>query len=68
MEALKAGIEKTKEAIDARKAEEKFQKANDPNLKLDDRIHARNEAEKAVAKAAEHHDKAEIHHAKHVAK
>jgi hypothetical protein len=68
MEALKAGIEKVKEATDTKKAEENFEKANDPSVKPSERLDAQFEANKAATKAAEHHAKAEIHRAKHVAK
>lgn len=67
MEAVKAGIEKTKEAMDNKKVEQKLEKASDPNVKPSERLDAQFEANKAAAKAAEHHAKAEIHHAKHVA-
>lgn len=65
MEAAKAGIEKIKEAVDSKKAEEKCEKANDPNVKPSERLDAQFEANKAAAKAAEHHAKAELHQAKH---
>lgn len=66
MEALKAGIEKTKEAVDAKKAEQQFEKAQDPNVKPSKRVDAQFEANKATAQAADHHVKAEIHRKKHV--
>ena len=65
MDAIKAGIEKTKEALDAKKAENKAEKAMDPNVKPSERIDAQFEANKAAAKAAEHHIKAEAHSSKH---
>lgn len=67
MEALKAGVEKVKEAVDNKTAEKKLEKAHDPNVKPSERIDAQFEADKAACKAAEHHAKAEQHHAKHVA-
>jgi hypothetical protein len=66
MEALKAGIEKAKEASDNKKAEQNYEKAQDPNVKPSERLDAEFEANKAAANAAEHHAKAEIHRAKHV--
>ncbi len=67
MDAIKAGVEKAKEAMDCKKAEEKFEKANDPNVKPSERLDAQFEANKASVKAAEHHAKAEQLKAKHVA-
>ncbi|UJR25113.1 hypothetical protein I4U23_006472 [Adineta vaga] len=67
MDAVKAGIEKAKEAMDNKTAEKKLEKANDPNVKPSERLDAQFEAGKAACKAAEHHVKAEHHHAKHVA-
>ncbi|CAF0884695.1 unnamed protein product [Rotaria sordida] len=67
MEAIKAGIEKVKEAVDTKKVEQKLEKANDPNVKPSERLEAQLEADIAAAKAADHHDKAEIHVSKHVA-
>jgi hypothetical protein len=67
MDAVKAGIEKAKEASDCKKAEQKLEKANDPNVKPSERLDAQFEANKAAAKAAEHHVKADLHQAKHVA-
>jgi hypothetical protein len=67
MEALKAGIEKAKEASDNKTATQKAEKACDPNVKPSERLDAQFEANKAAGKAAEHHVKAEQHHAKHVA-
>jgi hypothetical protein len=66
MEALKAGAEKVKEVVEQKKAEEKFEKAHDPNVKPSERLDAKFEGDKAAVKAAEHHAKAEHHHAKHV--
>ncbi|CAF0756905.1 unnamed protein product [Rotaria sp. Silwood1] len=67
MEAIKAGIEKAKEAVDAKKADQKLEKANDPNVKPSERLDAQFEADKAAAKAADHHIKAEHHRVKHIA-
>ncbi|CAF0798378.1 unnamed protein product [Adineta steineri] len=66
MDAIKAGIEKVKEAVDTKKADEKLEKANDPNVKPSERMDAQFEANKAAAKACEHHVKAEECKAKHV--
>jgi hypothetical protein len=66
MEAVKAGLEKVKESVDSKKAEEKLEKANNPNVKPSERLDAQFEANKAATKAAEHHAKAELHNAKHV--
>ncbi len=67
MEALKAGVEKVKEVVEQKKAEEDYAKVNDPNVKPSERLDAKFEGDKAAVKAAEHHAKAEHHHAKHVA-
>ena len=67
MDAVKAGLEKAKEAMESKKAEEKIEKANDPNVKPTERLDAQFEANKAAAKAAEHHAKSEQLQAKHVA-
>ncbi|CAF1241073.1 unnamed protein product [Adineta ricciae] len=45
----------------------KQEKANDPSVKPSERLDAQFDADKAACKAAEHHAKAELHHAKHVA-
>jgi len=66
MEALKSGVDKVKEALDTKKAEKNFEKAHDPNVKPSERLDAQFEANKAAAKAAEHHIKAEQHNIKHV--
>jgi hypothetical protein len=66
MEALKAGLEKVKESVDSKKAEEKLEKAHDPNVKPSERLDAQFEANKAATKAAEHHAKAEFHNVKHL--
>jgi hypothetical protein len=67
MEALKAGIEKVKEAVDTKTAEKKLEKASDPNVKPSERLDAEFEANKAANNAAIHHAKAEVHKHKHVA-
>ncbi|CAF3659264.1 unnamed protein product [Rotaria sp. Silwood1] len=59
MDAIKAGIEKTKEATEEKKVDTKLQKSTDPNVKPSERMDAQFEADKAAAKAAEHHSKAE---------
>ncbi|CAF2871868.1 unnamed protein product [Rotaria sp. Silwood2] len=66
MDALKAGVEKMKEANEEKKADSKQQKSNDPNVKPSERMDAGFEANKAAAKAAEHHSKAEQLKNKHV--
>lgn len=65
MDAIKAGIEKVKEAVDTKKADDKQEKANNPNVKPSERLDAQFEANKAAQKAAEHHAKAEEHKTKH---
>ena len=67
MDAIKAGLEKAKEASDSKKVEKNLEKANDPNVKPSERLDAQFEANKAAGKAAEHHAKADLHQAKHVA-
>lgn len=59
MDALKAGVEKVKEAVEAKTANEKLGKIDDPNVKPSERMDAAFEANQAAAKAAEHHAKAE---------
>jgi hypothetical protein len=66
MDAVKAGIEKVKEAVESKKVDEKLEKACDPNVKPSERLDAQFEADKAAVKAAEHHNKAEAHKNKHV--
>lgn len=66
MDAIKAGIEKVKEATETKRADEKQAKANDPDVKPSERLDAQFEANKAAVKAAEHHQKAEQHKTKHV--
>jgi len=66
MDALKAGAEKFKEAVEEKKADHKKEKANDPNVKPSERMDAEFEANKATTKAAEYHAKAEEHKTKHV--
>ena len=66
MDAIKAGIEKVKEAVESKKADDKLEKACDPNVKPSERMDAEFEANKAAAKAAEHHANAEQHKTKHV--
>jgi len=66
MDALKAGVEKVKEAVDGKKAGDELNKINNPNVKPSERMDAEFEANKAATKAAEHHAKAEEHKNKHV--
>ncbi len=66
MDALKAGIEKVKEAVEIKTANEKLEKINDPNLKPSERMDAQFEADQAAAKAAVHHAKAEEYTSKHI--
>ena len=66
MDALKAGVEKVKEAVEGKKVEEKVNKANDPTVKPSERLDAQFEANRAAAKAAEHNVKAEEHKMKHL--
>jgi hypothetical protein len=65
MDAVKAGIEKAKESMESKKVDKNLEKASDPNVKPSERLDAQFEANKAAAKAAEHHVKAEQHTAKH---
>ena len=66
MDAIKAGVEKVKEACKGKEADEKQAKANNPNVKPSERMDAEFEANKAAAKASEYHSKAEEHKNKHV--
>lgn len=66
MDAIKAGVEKVKEAVESKRTNDQQAKANDPNVKPSERLDAQFEANKAAAKAAEHHERAEELKAKHV--
>ena len=66
MNAINAGLEKVKEACKQKEATEKIAKIDDPNVKPSERMDAEFEANKATAKAAEHHAKAEEYTTKHV--
>lgn len=66
MDAIKAGVEKVKEVVESKRADHYTEKAQNPNVKPSEREDAHFEANKAIAKAAEHHAKAEIHKTKHV--
>ena len=68
MDALKAGIEKTKEATQGKLAEEKAQIAQDPTKKPSERADAAFESDKAKIKQDEHAHKAEKHKNEHIAK
>ena len=65
MDAVKAGLEKTMEAVNIKTANENCAKASDPNVKPSERMDAAFEAHQAAAKAAEHHAKAEEYQCKH---
>lgn len=65
MDAIKAGIEKAKEAVHSKKAEDKAEKANDPTVKPSERVDAAFEAGKAAMKEQEHSCKAECYKEKH---
>ncbi|CAF4225975.1 unnamed protein product, partial [Rotaria sordida] len=66
MDAIKAGIEKAKETVQGKKAEEEARKASDPTVKPSERVDAAVEYGKAKMKEAEHACKAECHKDKHV--
>jgi hypothetical protein len=68
MDAINACIEKLKEACKQKEANEKAAKINNPNVKPSERMDAEFEANKAAAKAAEHHAKAEEYTTQHVNK
>lgn len=65
MDAIKAGIEKTKEAVQGKKADDKAEKANDPTVKPSDRVDAAFESGKAKMKQQEHACNAECNKDKH---
>ena len=65
MDAVKAGLEKAKETVQGKKAEDKATKAHDPSVKPSDRVDAAFEAGKAINKEQEHAAKAEHHKNKH---
>jgi hypothetical protein len=66
MDAVKAGVEKVKESVQGKKAEDKAYKANDPTEKPSDRVDAAFESGKARMKEQEHACKAECRKDKHV--
>ncbi|CAF1046097.1 unnamed protein product [Rotaria sordida] len=66
MDAIKAGIEKAKETVQGKKAEEEARKASDPTVKPSERVDAAVEYGKAKMKEAEHACKAECNKDKHV--
>ncbi|CAF4213656.1 unnamed protein product, partial [Rotaria sordida] len=66
MYAIKAGIEKAKEAVQGKKAEEAARKASDPTEKPSERVDAAFEYGKARRKEEEHAYKAECNKDKHV--
>ncbi|CAF2492104.1 unnamed protein product [Rotaria sp. Silwood2] len=66
MDAIRAGVEKAKEAVQSKKADDKAAKALDPTKKLNDRLDASYESDKAAMKAQEHACKAECYKDKHV--
>ncbi|CAF1027984.1 unnamed protein product [Rotaria sordida] len=65
MDAIKAGVEKAKETIQGKKAEDKAEKACDPTEKPSDRVDAAFESGKAKMKEQEHACKAECKKDKH---
>jgi hypothetical protein len=65
MDAVKAGVEKAKETVQGKKAEDKAQKACDPTQKPSDRVDAAFESGKAKMKEQEHAAKAEHKKDKH---
>ncbi|CAF3888609.1 unnamed protein product, partial [Rotaria sordida] len=54
MDAIKAGVEKAKEAVQTKRADDKAEKALDPTKKPSDRADAAFESNKAAIKAQEH--------------
>ena len=66
MDALKAGLEKAKEAVNIKTANEKLEKAADPNMKPSERMDAEFEANQAAIKATHNQAKAEEYKSKHV--
>ena len=65
MDAIKAGVEKVKEAVHSKKAEDKAEKAHDPTVKPSDRVDAAFESGKAQMKEREHACKAECYKDRH---
>lgn len=65
MDAIKAGVEKAKEAVQSKKVEDKAVKAHDPTVKPSDRVDAAFESGKAQMKEREHAGKAECYKDKH---
>ena len=65
MDAIKAGVEKVKESVHSKKADDKADKAYDPTVKPSDRVDAAFESGKSTMKAQEHGAKAEFHKDKH---
>lgn len=65
MDAIKAGVEKVKEAAHGKKSEDQAAKAHDPSVKPSDRVDAAFESGKAQLKEQEHGLKADHHQNKH---
>jgi len=65
MDALKAGVEKMKESVQGKKAEDQAEIAHDPTVKPSERVDAAFEAGKAAMKSQEHAGKSEIYKEKH---
>ncbi|CAF4836649.1 unnamed protein product [Rotaria socialis] len=65
MEPIKAGIEKVLETAQGNKAQEKLEKANDPNVKLNERVDAAFAAGKAKNSEHDHAVKGDHHKNKH---
>jgi hypothetical protein len=68
MDAVKAGMEKTKESMAGKKADDKMAKAHDPTKSAGERVDAALDAGKAKTKEQEHACKAECHKDKHAHK
>jgi len=66
MDAIKSGVEKVKESVHSKNADDKAEKACDPTKKPSDRVDAAFESGKSAMKAQEHGVKAECYKEKHV--
>jgi hypothetical protein len=65
MDALKSGVEKIKESVQGKRAEDQAEIAHDITVKPSERVDAAFEAGKAAMKSQEHACKSECYKEKH---
>ena len=66
MEAIKAGVEKIRQAVQSKKIEDKLDKAHNPTVKLSERVYAEFDVGKTKSKVEDHGTKLESHKNKYV--